>query len=128
MRVCPLHKNSEEPRTGASAEAGDAARRLRERGSLSIKKFGIAVRAARISEFSHNRFRHPVATSAINQGGGSRGSRGVPQPHESEDDDALLRNTRHPEGAPHIAVTGCFTRAHRRMADYVQITYLGPWE
>lgn len=41
--ICPSHKNGEELRTGASAEVVDAARRLRERGSLSIEKFGLAV-------------------------------------------------------------------------------------
>jgi integrase len=70
--VCPSHKNGEELRTGASAEVVDAARRLRERGSLSIEKFGLAVRAASraagIPEFSPGRFRHSVATWAINQG------------------------------------------------------------
>jgi len=70
--VCSSHKNGEELRTGASSEVVDAARRLRERGSLSIEKFGLAVRAAcrvaSIPEFSPGRFRHSVATWAINQG------------------------------------------------------------
>ena len=70
--VCPSHKNGEELRTGASTEVVDAARRLRERGSLSLEKFGLAVRAAckvaGIPEFSPGRFRHSVATWAINQG------------------------------------------------------------
>lgn len=70
--VCPSHKNGEELRTGASAAVVDAARRLRERGSLSMEKFGLAVRAAcrvaGIPEFSPGRFRHSVATRAINQG------------------------------------------------------------
>ncbi|RKH73384.1 site-specific integrase [Corallococcus aberystwythensis] len=70
--VCPSYKNGEELRTGASTEEVDAARRLRERGSLSIGKFGLAVRAAcraaGIPEVSPGRFRHLVATWAINQG------------------------------------------------------------
>jgi integrase len=59
-------------RTAVSAEALEAAKRLRERGSLSIEKYGLAVkaacRAAQIEPFTPGQFRHSVATWAINSG------------------------------------------------------------
>ncbi|RKI74230.1 hypothetical protein D7X55_02945 [Corallococcus sp. AB049A] len=59
-------------RTGVSAEMLDAAKRLRERGSFSVEKFRLAVKAAciaaKVPEFTPGRFRRSVATWVINQG------------------------------------------------------------
>ncbi len=70
--VCPQTKGGEMLRTAVSAGVFEAGKRLLERGSLSIEKYGLAVkgacRAARIPAFTPGRFRHSVATWAINNG------------------------------------------------------------
>jgi integrase len=70
--VCPQTKGGAMLRTAVSAEALEAAKRLHERGSLSIEKYGLAVnaacRAAQIEPFTPGQFRHSVATWAINSG------------------------------------------------------------
>jgi hypothetical protein len=70
--VCPQTKGGEMLRTAVSEEVQEAAKRLRERGSLSAEKYGLAVKAAckaaGIPVFTPGRFRHSVATWAINNG------------------------------------------------------------
>jgi hypothetical protein len=70
--VCPQTKEGEPLRTAVSQEVKAAAEFLLERGTFSIEKFGLAVRsacrAAKIAPFTPGRFRHSVATWAINQG------------------------------------------------------------
>lgn len=70
--VCPQTKAGEPLRTAVSAEVLDAAKRLLERGTLSPEKYGLALkaacRAAQVPPFTPGRFRHSVATWAINRG------------------------------------------------------------
>jgi len=70
--VCPQTKGGEMLRTAVRGGVLEAAKRLHERGSLSIEKYGLAVkaacRAARIEPFTPGQFRHSVATWAINNG------------------------------------------------------------
>lgn len=70
--VCPQTKGGEMLRTAVSGEVFAAAKRLLDRGSLSIEKYGLAVKsackAARIPAFTPGQFRHSVATWAINKG------------------------------------------------------------
>jgi integrase len=70
--VCPQTKEGEPLRTAVSREVKEAAEYLRERGTFSTEKFGLAVkracRAAKIAIFTPGRFRHSVATWAMNSG------------------------------------------------------------
>jgi integrase len=72
VMVCPQTKGGEMLRTAVSAGVLEAGKRLLARGSLSIEKYGLAVkaacRAARIPAFTPGQFRHSVATWAINEG------------------------------------------------------------
>ncbi|MBX7115916.1 MAG: site-specific integrase [Myxococcaceae bacterium] len=70
--VCPQTKGGEMLRTAVSAEVLEAAERILKRGSFGREKYGLAVkaacRAAKIPPFTPGRFRHSVATWAINEG------------------------------------------------------------
>jgi len=72
--LCPLHKSGAPHRTAVGAEVLEAAKRLRERGWPSDSKFPFyqavesACRAAGIAPFSPGRFRHSVASWAIESG------------------------------------------------------------
>ena len=68
--VCPQSKAGEPLRTPVSAPVVEAAKRLLERGDYSRERYGMAVNraclAAGIPKFSPGRFRHSVATWAMN--------------------------------------------------------------
>jgi integrase len=77
--VCPLHKSGDEHRTRVTAEALEAAKRLREHGAFSREWYDRAVRSAcktikcpdgsvGIPVFTPGRLRHTVATAAIEAG------------------------------------------------------------
>ncbi len=70
--VCPRRKSGETQRTAVSSEATDAAARLRARGTFSCIRFYRAVEAAcdaaGVPRFPPGRYRHTVATWAIEQG------------------------------------------------------------
>jgi integrase len=70
--VCPRRKSGEMQRTAVTVEAAEAAIRLRERGTYSQVRFYRAVaaacRAADVPPFSPGRYRHTVATWAIEAG------------------------------------------------------------
>ncbi|MBF5043182.1 tyrosine-type recombinase/integrase [Aggregicoccus sp. 17bor-14] len=70
--VCPQTKSGETLRTAVSAEVLEAGKRLRQRGTFGREKYGMAVRAAceaaGVPPFTPGRFRHAVATWAINNG------------------------------------------------------------
>jgi len=77
--VCPLHKSGDTHRTAVSTEVLDAAKRLREHGAFSREWYDRAVRSAcatvkrpdgevGIPVFTPGRFRHSVATWAIEAG------------------------------------------------------------
>ncbi|HYO57443.1 tyrosine-type recombinase/integrase [Archangium sp.] len=72
MLVCPRTQSGEPLRTAASAEVLEARKRLLERGSFSFEKYGLAIKgaceAAGIPPFTPGRFRHSVATWAIEKG------------------------------------------------------------
>jgi hypothetical protein len=67
--VCPQTKSGEPLRTAVSAEVLKAGKRLVERGSFSFEKYCLAIKAAckaaGIPPFTPGRFRHSVATWAI---------------------------------------------------------------
>jgi integrase len=72
--VCPLTKGGEPLKTRVSIAAGEAARRLRDAGKLDRKLYDAALREAnvkagfKVGTVSGGRFRHSVATWAINRG------------------------------------------------------------
>jgi hypothetical protein len=70
--VCPRRKSGEMQRTSVSVEVAEAAARLRTRGTFSTIRFYRAVQAAcdaaEVPRFSPGRYRHTVATWAIEQG------------------------------------------------------------
>jgi integrase len=70
--VCPQTKSGEPLRTAVSAEVLEAGNRLLERGSFSFEKYGLAIKgactAAGIPPFTPGRFRHSVATWALEKG------------------------------------------------------------
>ncbi|QRK08633.1 tyrosine-type recombinase/integrase [Archangium violaceum] len=70
--VCPQTKSGEPLRTAVSAEVLEAGKRLLERGSFSFEKYTLAIKgactAAGIPPFTPGRFRHSVATWAIEKG------------------------------------------------------------
>jgi len=70
--VCPQTKSGEPLRTAVSAEVLEAGKRLLERGTFGREKYGMAVisacKAAGIAPFTPGRFRHSVATWAIEKG------------------------------------------------------------
>lgn len=70
--VCPQTKSGEPLRTAVSAEVLEAGKRLLERGSFSFEKYTLAIKgackAAGIPPFTPGRFRHSVATWAIENG------------------------------------------------------------
>jgi integrase len=70
--VCPQTKGGEPLRTAVSRPVLEAGKRLLARGTLSIEKYGIALKKACVDagvpEFLPGQFRHSVATWAINQG------------------------------------------------------------
>lgn len=77
--VCPLHKSGDTHRTAVSAEVLEAAKRLRQHGAFSREWYDRAVRTAcakvkrpdgetGIPLFTPGRFRHSVATWAIEAG------------------------------------------------------------
>lgn len=70
--VCPWHKIGDANRTPVSAEVFEAGKRLREHGHLPYERYCEAVKAAckaaGIEPFTPGRFRHTVATHAINSG------------------------------------------------------------
>ncbi|HEX8439026.1 tyrosine-type recombinase/integrase [Archangium sp.] len=70
--VCPQTKSGEPLRTAVSAEVLEAGKRLLDRGTFGREKYGIAVnaacKAAGIPSFTPGRFRHSVATWAIEKG------------------------------------------------------------
>lgn len=70
--VCPRRKSGETQRTAVSAGVAEAAARLRARGTFSSIRFYRAVEAAcdaaKVPRFSPGRYRHTVATWAIEQG------------------------------------------------------------
>lgn len=70
--VCPQTKSGEPLRTAVSAEALEAGKRLLERGTFGREKYGMAInaacKAAGIPPFTPGRFRHSVATWAIEKG------------------------------------------------------------
>ncbi len=70
--LCPRSKSGEVLRTAVSAEVVEAARRLRKHGNFSIQKYREEIKSecrhAKIPEFTPGRFRHTVATFAINAG------------------------------------------------------------
>ena len=70
--VGPQTKSGEPLRTAVSAEVLEAGKRLLARGSLSFEKYGLAIKgacnAAGIPPFTPGRFRHSVATWAIEKG------------------------------------------------------------
>jgi integrase len=70
--LCPHAKTGELLRTAVSAEVVAAGTRLRKHGNFSIQKYREAIKAecreAKISEFTPGRFRHTVATFAVNAG------------------------------------------------------------
>lgn len=72
--LCPLHKSGAPHRTAVSLEVKEAAERLRERGWPADSKFPFyqavesACVAAEIKPFSPGRFRHSVASWAIEAG------------------------------------------------------------
>ena len=70
--VCPRTKGGELLRTAVSQEVLEAGRKLLAHGSLSIERYAAAIKAAcgaaGIPVFTPGRFRHSVATWAINNG------------------------------------------------------------
>lgn len=70
--VCPSTKSGDVLRTHVSVQVYEAAVRLRARRALSEENFRRAVRracrAAGVTDFTPGRFRHAVATHAINEG------------------------------------------------------------
>jgi integrase len=72
--VCPMHKSGDAHRTAVSQEVLDAAERLRKTGwpkateSSFEKAVKSACRAAKIPVFTPGRFRHSVATWAVEKG------------------------------------------------------------
>lgn len=74
--VCPRSKGKAVLRTAVSGEVLAAAQRVREHGGFSIEWFGRAVRAACVAggvpPFTPGRFRHTVATWAIEHGADAR--------------------------------------------------------
>lgn len=70
--VCPQAKGGGLLRTAVSAEVLEAASRLRKRGALGREKYGLAINAAckeaGVKPFTPGRFRHSVATWAVNRG------------------------------------------------------------
>lgn len=70
--VCPQTKHGDLLRTAVSKDALEAARRLLERGEFGRERYGMAVvaacKAAKIPIFTPGRFRHSVATWAIERG------------------------------------------------------------
>ncbi|MFL5345321.1 MAG: tyrosine-type recombinase/integrase [Hyalangium sp.] len=70
--VCPQTKSGEPLRTAVSAEVLEAGKRLLERGTFGREKYGMAIisacKAAGIPSFTPGRFRHSVATWAIEKG------------------------------------------------------------
>lgn len=70
--VCPQTKAGDVLRVAVSHQVLEAARRLRERGTLSRKNFDLAVKAAceaaQIPVFTPGQMRHSIATHAINNG------------------------------------------------------------
>ena len=73
--VCPQTKSGEPLRTAVSSEVLEAGKRLLERGSFSSEKYVLAIKgactAAGIPPFTPGRFRHSVATWAIEKGADS---------------------------------------------------------
>ncbi len=70
--VCPRRKSGEMQRTAVSEEVAEAAARVRKHGSFSLPKFEEAVRSAcqvaEVAPFSPGRYRHSVATWAVEAG------------------------------------------------------------
>jgi integrase len=70
--VCPQTKAGEPLRTRVGPELLGAARRLLERGMFTRRHYGIAInkacKDAGVARFTPGRFRHTVATYAINRG------------------------------------------------------------
>ncbi len=72
--LCPLAKSGEPLRTRVSKEVGEAAKRLRAAGTLNRKNYDTAMREANkaagleVGTVSGGRFRHSVATWAIDSG------------------------------------------------------------
>lgn len=70
--VCPRRKSGEAQRTPVSSEVAEAAKRVRAHGSYSDPKFREAIisacKAAGVEPFSPGRYRHSVATWAVEQG------------------------------------------------------------
>lgn len=70
--VCPRAKGGGPVRTGVSAKVLKAAKRLRQRGTMTRKNYVLAIRAAckeaGVAVFTPGRFRHTVSTFAVNQG------------------------------------------------------------
>ncbi|MFY0524839.1 tyrosine-type recombinase/integrase [Archangium gephyra] len=70
--VCPQTKSGEPLRTAVSAEVLEAGKRMLARGSFSFEKYGLTIKgackAAGIPPFTQGRFRHSVATWAIEKG------------------------------------------------------------
>ena len=70
--VCPQIKSGEPLRTAVSAEVLEAGKRLLEWGTFGREKYGTEVisacKAASIPSFTPGRFRHSVATWAIERG------------------------------------------------------------
>jgi integrase len=70
--VCPRTKAGDTLRTAVSAEVFEAGKRLLKHGKLSIREYHrtviAACKAAKVTVFTPGRFRHTVATMAINNG------------------------------------------------------------
>lgn len=70
--VCPRRKSGEMQRTAVTAEVAEAGARLRKRGTFSTIRLHKAVTAAcdaaMVPRFSPGRYRHTVATWAVEQG------------------------------------------------------------
>jgi integrase len=72
LLLAPYHKNGEMQRTAVSEDVGAAAQRVLERGPFSLVRFYRAVRKAcdeaEVKRFTPGRFRHTVATNAVQRG------------------------------------------------------------
>jgi integrase len=70
--VCPQAKSGEPLRTRVKNNVLDAAKRLLDRGVFTRRNYGVAINAAckavGVEPFTPGRFRHTVATMAINAG------------------------------------------------------------
>jgi integrase len=70
--ICPQRKSGEMQRTPVSADVAEAAKRVLTRGGFSVvwlhRVLSAACRAADVPEFSPGRYRHSVATWAVEAG------------------------------------------------------------